>query len=78
VLLMIAGACYLVHNLPTLLEPAVAVSLAPAIYVPMFIAEFALAAWLLIRGVHSARWKETQELASGARWRSVLAATGYE
>jgi hypothetical protein len=59
VLLAVAGGCYLINSFAYFLEPALAASLAPAIYVPMFIGEFALAVWLLIKGVNTARWQET-------------------
>lgn len=59
VLLAIAGAAYLINSLVHVVHPASAASLAPAIYLPMFIGEFALAAWLLVKGVDADAWNET-------------------
>lgn len=58
VLLIIAGVCYLVHNLAYFLKLEFAAALEPLIYVPMFIAEFSLAAWLLIKGVDAVHWEK--------------------
>lgn len=56
VLVAVAGACYLVNSLAHFMAPALGARLAPAIYAPMFIGEFALAVWLLIKGVNRTRW----------------------
>jgi hypothetical protein len=56
VLMQIAGACYLVNSFALLLAPALATKLFPAILVPCFIAELALALWLLVKGVNVGEW----------------------
>ena len=56
VLMQIAGACYLVNSFALLLAPALATKLFPAILVPCFIAELALALWLLVKGVNVDEW----------------------
>ena len=56
VLLAIAGVCYLVASFANFLHPPFASLLFPAILLPAFIAELALAGWLLVRGVDMNRW----------------------
>lgn len=56
VLMQIAGACYLVNSFALLLAPAFEAKLFPAILVPCFIAELALALWLLVKGVNVDEW----------------------
>jgi Domain of unknown function (DUF4386) len=56
VLMLSAGACYLVDSFAMLLAPRVASQLFPAILVPSFIGESSLALWLLVKGVNVDRW----------------------
>ena len=56
VLLLIAGACYLVNSFALLLAPAFAQAIFPAVLVPAFVGELCLALWLLIKGVNLPQW----------------------
>lgn len=58
VLMQIAGACYLVNSFALLLAPAFAGRIFPVILVPCFIAELALALWLLVKGVNMDEWNK--------------------
>lgn len=57
VLLALAGACYLANSGALLLAPSFANALFPAILLPAFVGELALALWLVAKGVDEARWK---------------------
>jgi len=57
VLLSIAGLCYLALTLSHFLSPHVANELSPGIFVPIFIGEFSLVVWLIVRGVNVPRWE---------------------
>jgi hypothetical protein len=57
-LMQLAGVCYLVNSFALLLAPSVASRLSPAILLPPFVAESAVALWLLLKGVNLARWTE--------------------
>jgi hypothetical protein len=59
-LLAIAGACYLANSLAGFLAPAFAAALFPAILVPAAVAELALALWLVVKGVDTAKWRALQ------------------
>ena len=61
VLLPIAGLCYLTLSIASLLSPRLASMLFPAILVPAFIGELSFAAWLTVKGVDAARWREAAE-----------------
>jgi hypothetical protein len=50
----IAGVCYLVNTFLLLLAPALA---SIAFLIPIFIAELALALWLLVKGVDASKWE---------------------
>lgn len=56
VLLLLTGVCYLVNSVLHLGFPEVATSF--YLLLPGLISEFALAGWLLIRGVNIAKWRE--------------------
>ncbi len=58
VLMQLAGLCYLTNSFALILAPAIAPRLFPAIMLPPFVAESALALWLLVKGVNLARWTE--------------------
>lgn len=60
VLIAIAGCCYLINSFASFLSPALASQLFYYLMLPCFIAELALAAWLLLRGVNDARWRERE------------------
>jgi hypothetical protein len=62
VLMVIAGAGFIVKNFTLLLMPAYASDL---FLLPMFVSAVALALWLLIKGVNASRWHATM-----ARWPS--------
>ena len=49
-LMIIAGACYFVSSLSTVIAPALAHSLSPWIIIPCFVGEASLALWLLLKG----------------------------
>jgi hypothetical protein len=55
-LIQLAGACYLVNSFAMILAPSLAGALFPAILLPPFLAESALALWLLVKGVDVPRW----------------------
>ncbi len=59
VLMVIAGASYFTMSFSHFLLPALYAALTPYIFLPIIIAEFSLAAWLLVRGVNVSRWEET-------------------
>jgi Domain of unknown function (DUF4386) len=59
-LLVIAGACYLTNSFALFLHPAFAARLFPAILLPCFVAELALALWLVVKGVNVAQWREAE------------------
>ncbi len=54
--LVLGGACYLLNSFAHFLYPAFAAKLMTAIFVPMFLAELALALWLVAKGVDAAKW----------------------
>lgn len=56
IFLALAGACYLVNSFALILSPALAARLFPAVLIPPFVAELALALWLLVKGVSSSKW----------------------
>jgi len=56
-LLGAAGLSYLVNSFALLLAPALADALFPAVLMPAFVGELALAVWLLLRGVDLDRWR---------------------
>ena len=61
-LLVIAGACYLTNSFVLFLHPALADTLFPAIFLPAFVAELALALWLIVKGVDTAKWQASEHL----------------
>lgn len=63
-LMQLAGACYLVNSFALVLSPALASSLFPAIMLPPFVAESAMALWLLVKGVDLEVWSRRRETAS--------------
>lgn len=56
ILLLVTGFCYLANSVLHLVFPEVATSF--YLLLPGLISEFALAGWLLIRGVNIAKWRE--------------------
>ena len=54
VLMLLAGICYFVSSLTTLITPALAGMLVPWILLPCFVGEASLATWLLLKGVDMA------------------------
>ena len=57
----LAGVCYLINSFTLVLAPELAPRLFPAILLPPFIGELAVALWLLVRGVNLSRWNERQD-----------------
>lgn len=57
-LMLAAGAGYLVNSFALLLAPDLASLLFPAILMPAFVGELALAMWLLVKGVNGERWAQ--------------------
>jgi hypothetical protein len=51
VMMLLAGICYLVSSLTTVVAPALAGLLLPWILLPCFVGEASLATWLLVKGV---------------------------
>ena len=56
-LLQLAGVCYLVNSFALVLLPDLAPRLFPAIMLPPFVAESAMALWLLVKGVNLPKWE---------------------
>ncbi len=56
VLLALAGICYLLNTFVVLMPKGFAEYLFPWIFLPILVGEAALAFWLLIAGVNSAKW----------------------
>ena len=56
VLIVIAGACYLINSFSLFLAPTFAAKLFPPLFVPIFIAELSLTLWLLLKGVDKNQW----------------------
>jgi hypothetical protein len=56
--MQVAGVCYLVNSFALIVSPPLAARLFPLVLMPPFVAELALASWLLIRGVDVAQWHE--------------------
>jgi hypothetical protein len=67
ILLMIAGAAYLVNSFGFIVAPAFARTLYPWILLPAAPAEWGLALWLLIKGVDLRRWRAAVSPGSGAQ-----------
>lgn len=57
-LMVVAGVCYLVNSFSHFLFPAFAARLFPGLFVPIFVAELSLAAWLTVKGLNLAKWNE--------------------
>ena len=57
-LMVFGGLSWLTMGLSSLLSPSSAASLDPYIMFPGILAETALTVWLLVKGVHVARWEE--------------------
>jgi hypothetical protein len=55
VLLMLAGTCFIARNLLIVLSP---LSGSDLLLMPMFAAMIALAGWLLLKGIDTARWPD--------------------
>ena len=51
VMMLLAGICYFVNSLATIVTPALAGVLLPWILLPCFVGEASLATWLLVKGV---------------------------
>jgi hypothetical protein len=56
VLMFVAGLSYLINSFALLLAPAWADALFPAVLLPAFVGELALALWLIVKGVNVQRW----------------------
>lgn len=50
VLMIVAGVCYFISTLSTIVAPALAHLLSPWIIIPCFVGEASLALWLLVKG----------------------------
>jgi len=57
-LMLAAGLGYLVNSFALLLAPDLASLLFPAVLMPAFVGELALALWLLVKGVDRERWAQ--------------------
>jgi hypothetical protein len=57
VLMMIAGASYLVDGFALILSPPLADAMFPWILLPALLGESSLCLWLLLRGIDDAKWK---------------------
>jgi hypothetical protein len=50
-MMVLAGICYFVSSLTTVVAPALAGMLLPWILLPCFFGEASLATWLLVKGI---------------------------
>ena len=66
VLMAVAGACYLANSFALFLAPALASAIFPGILAPAFVAELALASWLVAKGVDRPAWDRRMAPAQGA------------
>lgn len=57
VLIAIAGACYLINSGALLLSPRLEGLLFPAVLIPSFLGELALALWLTVMGLNVQKWE---------------------
>ena len=57
VLMLIAGACYLINMFALILSPRLGAFLFPAGMFPALLGEGALCLWLLIKGVDESKWR---------------------
>jgi Domain of unknown function (DUF4386) len=60
VLMLAAGLSYLINSFSLLLVPSFAAAIFPAVLVPAFIGELALALWLIVKGVNLERWAQSK------------------
>lgn len=51
ILMVVAGACYIINSFALFLAPALADMLFPYILLPCLVAELSLASWLLVKGI---------------------------
>ena len=58
VLLLAAGLCYGANSFALLLAPSVAALIFPAVLLPAFLGEPALAVWLVVKGVEEKNWSQ--------------------
>ncbi len=58
VMLWLAGLAYLVNSFSLILAPTLARALFPAVLLPAFVGELALALWLVFKGVDLRQWPE--------------------
>jgi hypothetical protein len=56
-MVQVAGLCYLVNSFALIMAPSLAGQLFPFILLPPFVAETALALWLVVKGVDLPEWK---------------------
>jgi hypothetical protein len=54
VLMVVAGACYVVNTVAMILSPTLSKAVNPAILLPILVAELSLAVWLLVKGIRPA------------------------
>jgi hypothetical protein len=54
VMMLLAGICYFVNSLTSVVSPALAGLLLPWILLPCFFGEASLATWLLVKGINMA------------------------
>ncbi|MFN3629805.1 MAG: DUF4386 family protein, partial [Casimicrobiaceae bacterium] len=57
-LLLLAGLSYLLNSFALLLAPKLAAAMFPAILLPAFVGELALALWLIVKGVDLQHWAQ--------------------
>jgi hypothetical protein len=56
-LMLLAGSSYLINSFASLLSPAVAAALSPAILIPAFVGELSLCLWMIVKGVDLPQWQ---------------------
>lgn len=65
-LLAIAGVCYLAASFGHFLAPTLAGRFSAALLLPCFVAELALALWLIVKGVDEEKWHAAAAALDGA------------
>lgn len=66
VLMQIAGLGYLVNSFASILSPALAHSLFPAVLLPALVGEASFCLWLLFKGVDLSKWHARERVSVGA------------
>ncbi len=61
VLMAIAAVCYLANSFVSIISPALASIISPAVLVPCLVAEVSLCGWLIVKGVDINGWNSRND-----------------